>query len=248
VRILYVNPVGSGELDRHYEELLAGCAGADVEVAATHLDLPEVPESPFLPQEPYYHAALFKTLMRAQHDGFDGVAIGCSGDPGLIDARRFLEIPVAAPLDSALHLAAQLHQRLAILVADGFEAHVLYRDLARYYGLSHLISEILTVPMAYPDPERLEQLMRDDQSEAMRLVMDRHRSVLLDDALELARGAVARGAGVVYAGCTFWAGEMLDPFRRALGVPVIDPAKGAVAMAAAAARSSVAARTLEGAL
>jgi allantoin racemase len=240
VRILYVNPVGSGELDGYYEELLAGAAGADAEVRATHLDLPEVPKSPFLPQEPFYMGALQKTLKRAQDDGFDGVAIGCSGDPGLLDARRMLRIPVAGPLDSALHLAAQLHQRVAILVADGFEAHILYQDLARYYGLSHLISEILTVPMTYPDPERIERLMREDQSEAMRLIMDRHRAVLSQEAVGLARGAVQRGAGVVYAGCTFWAGDMLDPFREELGVPVIDPAKAAVAMAAAAARSSVA--------
>ena len=78
--------------------------------------------------------------------------IGCSGDPSLTEARRFLRIPVAAPLDSALHLAAQLRQRVAILVADGFEAHVLYADVARVYGTAALISEIILVPMESPSP------------------------------------------------------------------------------------------------
>lgn len=237
LRIRYVNPVGSGSLDGYFEEQLAGSAGADVEVSAAHLDLGGVPTSPFLPQQPFYQGVLFETLMQAQEDGCDGVVIGCSGDPGLLDARRMLDIPVTAPLESALHLASQLGQRVAILVADGFSAHVLYLDLARQYGLAHLISEIITVPMLYPDPGLLQRLMVDDPDEAQRLVLDRHREVLTDVALELAAGAIARGANSIYAGCTFWTGDMLIPFRAGLGVPVIDPAQAAVLMAAASARA-----------
>ena len=120
----------------------------------------------------------------------DGVVIGCSGDPGLLEARRMMNVPVAAPLESALHLTALLHQRVAILVADGFEAHVLYRDLARYYGLDHLISEIITVPMSYPEPRRLRQLMLEEPAEASRLILKRHGAVLEEEALELAQGGV----------------------------------------------------------
>jgi allantoin racemase len=240
LRILYVNPVGSGELDRYFEDQLDRCAGPGVAISATHLELPDSPRSPFLPREPFYQGALLRTLMQAQEDGFDGVVIGCSGDPGLIDARRMLEIPVSAPLEAALHLGSQLHQRIAILVADGFSAHVLYEDLARYYGLSHLIGEIITVPMEYPDPATLERLMEEDPGEACRLVLERHRSVLSGAARELAEEAIGRGCGAVYAGCTFWTGDMLDPLRAQLDVPVIDPGRAAVVMAAAAARVRVA--------
>jgi Asp/Glu/hydantoin racemase len=225
LRIKYVNPVGSGDLDAHFEEQLAGCAGDDVEVVAGHLELPHAPDDPFLPRQPFYQGILFEALKGAEDEGFDGAVIGCSGDPGLLEARRFLRMPVSAPLEAALHLSASLHQRVAILVADGFEAHVLYRDLARYYGLGHVIGEILTVPMEYPDLA------------LPALVLARHEAVLAGPALELARGALERGAGVVYAGCTLWTGEMLGPFRRELGVPVIDPGQAAVLMAAAAARA-----------
>ncbi len=237
MRIRYVNPVGSGELDAYFEEQLAGCAGEDVEVSVGHLELPETPDSPFLPQEPLYQGVLFATLKAAQEDGYDGAVIGCSGDPGLLEARRFLDMPVSAPLEAALHLGASLHQRVAILVADGFEAHVLYRDLARYYGLDHVIGEILTVPMEYPDPGRLERLMHEDPAAAQQMVIERHRAVLSDVAVGLARGAIERGSGVVYAGCTLWTGEMLAGFREELGVPVIDPGQAAVLMATAAARA-----------
>ncbi len=242
MRIRYVNPVASGTLDDWFAERLAGAGGADVEVEVGHLEIAGVPDSPFLPAATSYQGPLLDAIARAEADGCDGVVIGCSGDPAILDARRSVAIPVAAPLDAALHLAAQLHQRMAILVADGFEAHVLYRDLARYYGLDHLISEILTVPMEYPEAAALAEAMHADQDAATFSVIDRHRAVLDGPALELARGAVERGAGVVYAGCTFWTGEMLDPFRAALGVPVVDPGRGAVEMAAAAARATRAAR------
>jgi allantoin racemase len=231
LRIRYVNPVGSGALDAYFDEQLAGSAGADVKVSTVHLELGEEERGPFLPRRPFYQGVLFEALHEAERNGVDGVVIGCSGDPGLAEARRMLRIPVAAPLDAALHLAAQLGQRLAILVADGFRAHVLYQDLARQYGLQHLISEIITVPMSYPDPASIVGLASEEL-----LVLDRHRAVLDDVALDLAHGAIARGADAIYAGCTLWTGEMLGPFRERLGVPVIDPAQAAVAMAVAAAR------------
>jgi allantoin racemase len=235
IRVKYVNPVGTGELDGFFHDQLDGACGGDVEVDVCHLELGAAPEGPFLPRLPFYQGVLFETLKRAEDDGYDAAVIGCSGDPGLFEARRMLTIPVTAPLEASLHLAATLRPRVAILVADGWDAHVLYRDLARFYGLEHHIAEILTVPMEYPDAGRLERLMQTDPAEGCRIVIERHRAVLDGPALRLARGAVERGAGVVYAGCTLWTG-MLDPFREALGVPVIDPGQAAVVMAAAAAR------------
>ena len=242
LRIKYVNPVGTGELDEYFAEQLEGSAGKGVEIEVCHLELGAAPEGPFLPRLPFYQGVLFETLKRAEDEDFDGAVIGCSGDPGLFEARRMLRMPVTAPLEAALHLAAGLHPRVAILVAEGFEAHVLYEDLARHYGLGHLISEILTVPMEYPDADRLRRLMDEDPAQACGLVLECHRAVLSDGALELARGALERGAGVIYAGCTLWTGEMLDGFRAALQAPVIDPAQAAVLMAAAAARARRGAR------
>jgi allantoin racemase len=237
LRIKYVNPVGTGELDSYFAERLEGCAGPDVKVDVSHLPLGSAPEGPFLPRLPFYQGVLFEQLKAAEDAGYDGVVIGCSGDPGLFEARRFLKIPVTAPLEAALHVAATMHPRVAILVADGWEAHVLYRDLARHYGLEYLISEILTVPMHYPDPKLLEQLMETQPERGCEMVIERHRAVLVGDALTLARGALERGAGVIYAGCTLWTGEMLNGLRAKLGAPVIDPAQVAVMMAVSAART-----------
>jgi allantoin racemase len=236
LRIKYVNPVGTGELDEYFDEQLAGAAGDGVSVDVCHLELEAAPDGPFLPRLPFYQGALFETLKRAEDDGYDGAVIGCSGDPGLFEARRMLRIPVTAPLEASLHLAATLHPRVAILVPEGVEHRVLYEDLARHYGFAHVISEILSVPMDYPDPADIQRLMRKDPAEACALVIERHRAVLSGPALELATGALERGAGGVYAGCTLWTGEMLESFRAELGAPVIDPGQAAVVMAAAAAR------------
>jgi Asp/Glu/hydantoin racemase len=235
-RIRYVNPVATGELDDYFAEQLASAAGDDVVLEVCHLDLDDVGEGPFLPRLPFYQGTLLETLKQAEDDGCDAVVIGCSGDPALFEARRMLSIPVTAPLEAALHLAAVLHPRVAILIPDGFSAHVLYRDLARHYGLEHLIAEIHTVPMDYPDPGTLAELMHENPRRGCELVIERHRDVLAGVAAELARGAVERGAGVIYAGCTLWTGDMLNVLRDAVGVPVIDPGQAAVTMAAAAAR------------
>lgn len=239
MEIRYVNPVGTGVLDGYFAEQLSGCAGPDVEVTVSHLDIPETPDSPFLPEKYPFSEALHRELRSAEEDGCAGVVIGCSGDPGLIDSRRLLSIPVTAPLESALQLTALLGARVAILVAEGFRAHILYQDLARYYGLDHLISEIITVPMSYPDAGELERLMRTDPGEASHLVVERHRAVLEHEALDLARQAVDRGADVIYPGCTFWTGSMLEGFRSALAVPVLDPGASGIQMAVAAARARV---------
>lgn len=236
-RVKYVNPVGTGELDEYFSERLKGCAGPEVTIDVSHLPLGSAAEGPFLPRLPFYQGILFQQLKAAEDSGYDAAVIGCSGDPGLFEARRMLHIPVTAPLEAALHVAATLHPRVAILVADGWEAHVLYRDLARHYGLDHLISEILTVPMEYPDPAFLVRLMATDPARGCEMVLERHRAVLADSALNLARGAIERGAGVIYAGCTLWTGEMLDGLRRQLGAPVIDPAQVAVMVAVSAART-----------
>jgi allantoin racemase len=237
VRIKYVNPVGTGELDEYFAERLEGCAGPDVSIDVSHLPLSSAAEGPFLPRLPFYQGVLFEELKAAEDSGYDAAVIGCSGDPGLFEARRMLKIPVTAPLEAALHVAAIMHPRVAILVADGWEAHVLYRDLARVYGLDHHISEILTVPMQYPDPGLLANLMDTDPARGCEMVLERHRAVLVGDALRLARGALERGAGVIYAGCTLWTGEMLNGLRRELGAPVIDPAQAAVMVAVSAART-----------
>jgi allantoin racemase len=239
LRIKYVNPVGTGELDEYFAERLRGCAGPDVAIDVSHLPLASAAEGPFLPRLPFYQGTLFEELQAAEDAGYDAAVIGCSGDPGLFEARRMLKIPVTAPLEAALHVAATLHPRVAILVADGWEAHVLYRDLARHYGLDHHISEILTVPMQYPDPDLLARLMASDPARGCEMVLDRHRAVLAGPALDLARDAVGRGAGVIYAGCTLWTGEMLDGLRRSLGTPVIDPAQVAVMVAVSAARTRI---------
>jgi len=93
--------------------------------------------------------------------------------------------------------------------------------------------------MEYPDPGLLARLMATDPTRGCEMVLERHRAVLAGPARDLARGALERGAGVIYAGCTLWTGEMLSGLRQALGATVIDPAQVAVMVAASAARTRI---------
>jgi Asp/Glu/hydantoin racemase len=237
MQILYVNPSATGEFDDYFHHQLAGCAGPDVDVIVRHLDLPGWPQTPFVPDNPAYLGPMFQALTDAQEEGFDAAVIGCCDDPGLLDARRALDMPVVGPLEAGLHLASLLHSRVAILVPDGFNSHILDADNARIYGLSHIISEIQIIPMNYPDEESSLRLLREDPELLRSSIIGCHTTTLDGYALEVARAAVRRGAGVIFPACTLWSGEMLEAFRDALGVPVIDPGRGAVLMAAAAARA-----------
>ena len=102
VRVKYVNPVGTGELDSYFQEQLAATVGEGIEVDVCHLELGAAPEGPFLPRLPFYMGVLFETLKAAEDDGYDAAVIGCSGDPGLFEARRTLRMPVPMAVQYAL--------------------------------------------------------------------------------------------------------------------------------------------------
>ncbi|WP_216695254.1 aspartate/glutamate racemase family protein [Dietzia psychralcaliphila] len=51
--------------------------------------------------------------------GADGIMVACSGDPGIIEARTLVDVPVVGPWEASLHLAAMYGYRFGVVtVAD----------------------------------------------------------------------------------------------------------------------------------
>jgi allantoin racemase len=240
-KILYINPEETGIWNEYFEEVLGRAARPGTEIDVTHLPLGKQMATrvsiartgdTYPPYIPLSQGAMFRALMQAEADGYDAAIIGCSADPGLDMAKRTVAMPVTAPLEAGLYLAAMLRQRVAVLIPAGFDdARTLYEDLAHAYGVERRIASVAYVDVEYPPDEYLQRLMDEDPAQAREVVLNCHRESVNKEVTRLAKQAIEEhGAGVVYCGCTLWTG-MLDSLAEELGVPVIDPGIGALRVA-----------------
>jgi allantoin racemase len=238
LRILFVNAVNSDLAVRQRQEVLRQSARPGTQVDVTYLSQPEEPALPFLPALPTYHGALFRRIVQAEQEGYDGVIVGCSADPGVLEAKRMVSIPVTGPLEANLHLAAMLRARVTILLPAGVEARTRYWDLARAYGLEHKIASIVSVDLHYPPQEECIRMMHEEPQRLLDLILEDHKEQLVGPIADQARRAIVEdGAQAIFLGCTYWTGmagilaqaldSVSDPlddrFAATLRVPVLDP-------------------------
>lgn len=240
-KILYLNPEETGIWNEHFQQVLSRAARPETEIVVKHLPLGEDMAGrvniartggTYPPYIPLSQGEMYRALMEAEQDGFEAAIIGCSADPGLDMAKRTVSIPVTAPLEAGLYLAALLRQRVAVLIPAGFNAaHILYEDLAYAYGMERRIAWVGYVDVEYPPDDYLQGLMAKDPRQAMEVILDCHRQSVRTEVTQAAKKAIREyGAGAVYCGCTFWTG-MLDPLAEELEVPVIDPGIGPLRVA-----------------
>jgi allantoin racemase len=240
-KILYINPEETGIWNDYFQNVLSRAARSETEVVVKHLPLGEDlmgrvsiarTGSTYPPYIPLAQGEMYRVLLEAEAEGFAAAIIGCSADPGLDMAKRMVNIPVTAPLEAGLYLAALLRQRVAVLIPAGFNAaHILYEDLAHAYGMERRIAWVGYVDVEYPPDDYLQKLMAEDADKAREVILECHRQSVYHEVAQAARKAIqAHGAGAIYCGCTFWTG-MLDPLAEELGVPVIDPGIGPLRVA-----------------
>lgn len=227
-QIGYITPGGVDPFAEHYRSTFAEAALPGTEVVCLHLDIDDEARSPFLPDLPFYYGELFRTIKRLEDEGYDGVIIGCSADPGLIDARRMVRMPVTAPLEANLRIADMLGVRVAVFVPGDIAEQTQYETLARFYRLDHTLAWIAPVDLGYPPEDDLARLMAGDRQRLLEIVLDCHRAFLDEQLPELAEAAVdEHGAEALYFGCTLWTGMVAD-LADSIGVPVLDPGIGAL--------------------
>lgn len=51
---------------------------------------------------------VIEATVQAEKDGFDGVIIGCAGDPGVDGAREMVKIPVIGPAQASYVVCSML--------------------------------------------------------------------------------------------------------------------------------------------
>jgi len=157
-----------------------------------------------------------RLVAEAEREGVHAVVIDCMGDPGLEPARELVAIPVLGPCETAMHTAAMLGHRFAVVTVLERLIHQ-FENQARRYGVAEKLASVRAVGIPvlelHDDPERLHaELTRE------------------------AARAVEYGARAIIFGCTgmFGSAEAVRAglLAKGLDVPVINPIPTAIQLAA----------------
>lgn len=166
--------------------------------------------------ESYYEDALatpavIEEAIQAEAEGYDGVIIGCAGDPGLYAIREMVRIPVVGPGENAVHLASTLGRAFSIIaIVDNCVPR--HHQLVQRAGIAHTqLASIRAANMSVLDIAKGPDI-------AKRRVTEEARHALTSD-----------GADCIILGCLSLAFALFDrELAQALGVPVINSALAAL--------------------
>ncbi|MYE66726.1 MAG: hypothetical protein F4236_00615 [Acidimicrobiia bacterium] len=114
MRILLINPLGVNVYDELVDEVVRPAVSSDTELTVRSLAGTGVPETAFLPAASLLMNQLLSAVQQGESDGFDAVVIGCASDPGLVDAKELVSIPVTAPMEAAV-ATGRAFGRLAVV-------------------------------------------------------------------------------------------------------------------------------------
>ncbi len=85
----------------------------------THVELVFSPKPPLSYTHPFLRAVndtvVVKEIMQCEAEGFDGVMIGASADPGVYEARSAVKMPVVGSTESALGFASFIGRRAGVI-------------------------------------------------------------------------------------------------------------------------------------
>ncbi|MFC4275389.1 aspartate/glutamate racemase family protein [Achromobacter aloeverae] len=174
--------------------------------------------------------------LAAQAAGYDAFALGCFFDPGLVEARSLVDIPVVSLTESCLLTACSLGRKVGMIALTPFQK-MQTEDLAAQYGLSGRLSGVVAMSPAV----NLFDLEGDEAAavsigkrfvDACRLALDQGAEVIIPGdgvlneflvrrrLLSVDGAAVLDALGVLFHHAAFFAGARaagcLDISRRQL--------------------------------
>ena len=161
---------------------------------------------------PYYINSLdvVHRCHEASNDGFDGILVACSGDPGVIQARSVSRVPVVGPFAATMHLACEYGLRFGVVTVEDRPWLEAVHTIVDANGLRSRCSGIRSIEttsavaftQGFVDPA---EVIADIERQSRRLVAEGANSIILASA----------GLSCICAAAGF---TRLDD----LGVPVFD--------------------------
>ncbi len=211
MKLMYIVPgvmarsePGIQELDRR-KKILESHAGEGTSISI--MDIDNGPSSIESAYEEYLSVPeTVKKAVQAEKDGYEGIILGCFGDPGLDALRETVKIPVVGPGQTAMHVAAVLGRRFSIVTVLDSVMPSLER-LANMAGLGRKLASVRAVNIPVLE-------LRRDRGVTFERMMEQSRKAIQED-----------NADVIVLGCMSMAFlEVSERMQESLSVPVIDPA------------------------
>lgn len=200
-KILYIDPVGEGVVEEGLRYLL------NHKRDKTELKMLALPRGPEHLEYRYYEALVLVDILHlvqeSERQGFSATIIGCFYDVGLQAAREVSQsMPVVAPCEASVHLAATMGDRFSIIVGRRKWIPEM-RENVLEYGMKERLASFKSVDLG------VLEFHQDEQETAARFRRAAREAVELD------------GAEVIILGCTATYG-FYEELQKELGVPVID--------------------------
>jgi allantoin racemase len=198
-----------------HEEMIAGIAHEGLEVVM--VDLPDVPVTSVRNRHDadIVAAAHTRAALRAEAEGFDAVAMGCLGEPGVAAAKEMVQIPVIGEAQAAMHMAALVARRFSFVGPDHGDGSEEY-EFAYRYGLSQQLVSVKGVAATSPSFAFEEAGLAELMIRAARLAIE-------EDGAQAVIG--------------YGSLKVIRAMREALPVPVINPVTAGILLAESVARA-----------
>lgn len=198
-------PSGDAELQRR-REFLQRYASPGTEVGI--IDSAKGPSSIESMYEEYL--SIPETVQLAyelERDGWDGIMLGCYGDPGLDALREIINIPIAGAGEATSLMAASIAHRFSIITISDPSIVPLER-LVRNAGVAEKLASVRAVNIPVLD-------LHKDRERAIEVTLEQGRKAIEQDRAEaLIVGCMSMGFLEIPEAC-----------QAELGVPFLNPAR-----------------------
>lgn len=210
--VMIVNPNSSGTISMQIEAAmssLAGDLGVEIEVV-TSADGPPAIES-----DEDVAAAVGAMVETARVHPADAYVVACFSDPGVVEMRSVLDAPVFGIGESAVLAAMSRGRRVGIISALEIAIPRHYHYWDRIGVARRIVADIASG----------------------RGVLDLESEEAYEDVLGVGRRLADAGADAVVLGCTGMT-HLRTRLQSDLGMPVIEPCRAALTLAASALRDA----------
>lgn len=102
----------------------------------------------------------------AEAEGFDAIVLGHFQDPGLMELKSAVGIPVIGVGEASLHFAAQLGRQIGLITLDQTFRH-LHHEQADLYGLGARVTHVAGLNVA---PDYFADAFRGDRAASERMI------------------------------------------------------------------------------